>query len=186
MMNDEEINGQLRKGNKKTLQWLFDQYYKQLVHYALKITSDPEASEEIVQDVFVTIWENRKKQEVRSFYAYLSRSVRNKCITYIQSAIKKHEPIEEAMYVMKDEFSSMETEELSLALKEAEMILPDQTRLVFSLSRHTEMTYNEISQELEISVKTVEYHVSRAFKLMRSFLAKKGFEFVLLLLNLVF
>ncbi len=183
-MNDADINVKLRSGDKKALQLLFDQYYTQLVHYALKITSDPQGSEEIVQDVFIAVWKNRKKADIQSYYAYLSRGVRNRCISYIQSSLSNHEPIEGVMYAMRDADDSnpMEVEELAQALKEAEMHLPAQTRLVFSLSRHTELTYPEISTQLNISIKTVEYHISKAFKLMRSFLAKRGFEFVVLLL----
>ena len=183
-MDDVTTSQRLRASDKKALQGLFDQYYVQLVHYALKIISDPAASEEIVQDVFVSIWNNRKKLEVKSFHAYLSRAVRNKCITYIQSAMKDHESIENVMYAVRDETSqsSMELEELTDALKEAENLLPKQTRLVFSLSRHSEMTYNEISKELDISVKTVEYHISKAFKLMREFIASRGFEITLIYL----
>ena len=183
-MTAAELNEKLRSGDKKALQWLFEQYYTQLVQYALKITSDPEASEEIVQDVFVAIWNNRKKSEINSYYHYLSRAVRNRCISYVQAAMKETEPLEEVMYPIEGgaESSDMEVEELAAALKEAEGILPHQTRLVFSLSRHTEMTYNEISQELSISVKTVEYHISKAFKIMRSFLATRGFELMLVLL----
>lgn len=183
-MEDALINKQLRSSDKKALQWLFDEYYVQLVHYALKITSDPAASEEIVQDVFVAIWNNRKKLEINSFHSYLSRAVRNKCITYIQSVIKDHEPIENVMYATREEakLDGVELEELSDTLKEAENLLPEQTRLVFSLSRHSEMTYNEISRELDISIKTVEYHISKAFKLMREFIASRGFEMMLIFL----
>ncbi|MEL7005538.1 MAG: RNA polymerase sigma-70 factor [Bacteroidota bacterium] len=183
-MTDALIGKQLRRGNKEALQWLFDEYYTKLVHYALKITADPESSEEMVQDVFVSVWNNRKKLEVNSFYAYLSRAVRNKCITYIQSAMKHQEPIENVMYATKDNDGqqNLEYDELVDALKEAEQLLPEQTRLVFSLSRHSEMTYNEISQELDISVKTVEYHISKAFKLMREFIASRGFQVSLVIL----
>ncbi|MEM6830504.1 MAG: RNA polymerase sigma-70 factor [Bacteroidota bacterium] len=186
-MDDATICKKLRKNDKNALQWLFDTYYTQLVHYALKITSDPESSEEIVQDVFVSIWNNRKKLEIKSFYSYLSRAVRNKCITYIQSAMNVQEPIENVMYAVKDESSqrTMEVEELTEALKEAEQLLPQQTRLVFSLSRHTEMTYQEISQELDISVKTVEYHISKAFKSIRAFISSRGFEVILIFLMIL-
>ncbi len=187
-MNDTDICKRLRRSDKRSLQWLFDQYYTTLVHYALKITSDPESSEEIVQDVFVSVWNNRKKIEVRSFHPYLSRAVRNKCITYIQAAMKHQEPIENVMYAIRDtnNQNSMELDELTTALKEAENLLPQQTRLVFSLSRHSEMTYSEISKELGISTKTVEYHISKAFKLIRGFIASRGFQvsFVLLMILL--
>jgi len=178
-MTDASICEKLKRDNKEALQYLFDQHYTKLVHYALKITSDAESSEEMVQDVFVSVWNNRKKLEVKSFYAYLSRAVRNKCITYVQSAMKhQKESIENVMYASKDNDSQqdMEFDELADALKEAENLLPKQTRLVFSLSRHSEMTYNEISKELDISVKTVEYHISKAFKLMREFIVSRGFE----------
>ncbi len=186
-MTEAELCDKLNRSDKSALKWLFENYYTKLVHYALKITSDPEASEEIVQELFISIWKNREKLSVDSFYAYLSRAVRNKCITYIQSEFRKTESIESIMYAIEEprNQNDIELDELKGALKEAENILPKKTRLVFSLSRHSEMTYNEISSELEISVKTVEYHISKAFKLMKEFMASRGFEISIIITMLM-
>ncbi|MGB0521979.1 MAG: RNA polymerase sigma-70 factor [Flammeovirgaceae bacterium] len=185
-MTNLEITEKLKKGDKKALNWLFDQYYTKLTHYALKIISDPEASEEIVQDVFISIWKNRHKSAIKEYYPYLSRAVRNKCINYINSSLKnkRHEPIEHALHVVKggDNHNNVEYNELSDALKDAEALLPQQTRLVFSLSRHSELTYAEISTKLDISKKTVEYHISKAFKIMRAFITSRGFLIFITLL----
>ena len=97
-MNDAEICKRLRADDKAALQELFKVHYTQLVHYALKITSDPPSSEEIVQDVFVYVWKNRSRLDVNSFYAYLSRAVRNRCVNYIKSLMKHQEPLENVMY----------------------------------------------------------------------------------------
>ena len=186
-MNDASIREKLKQHDKSALQWLFDQYYTPLVHYALKIIADPESSEEIVQDVFIAIWKNRAKSDIQSYKAYLSRAVRNRCITYIHSAVKHHAPMEHDG-VASQAYShtpSMEYKELADALQEAENRLPKQTRLVFSLSRHSELTYQEISKELDISVKTVEYHISKAFKLIREFIASRGFLLAVLIMTLL-
>ncbi|MEP1097554.1 MAG: RNA polymerase sigma-70 factor [Cyclobacteriaceae bacterium] len=184
-MSEEQILVKLRNGNQTALEKLFEEYYTQLTRYAIKIVSNPEVAEEIVQDVFVSIWNNREKNSILSAQAYLSKAVRNRCINHIKSNFPIHENVESSMHVVSDSSpdSGMETRELSSALAAAERKLPSHTAKVFALSRHTELTYTEISKELDISVKTVEYHISKALKSIKEFLVVNDILFLVFFLN---
>lgn len=187
-MSEKEILAELKSGNQVALKMLFDNFYIELTRYALKIVGNSEVAEEIVQDIFVSIWNNREKSEIEAVRPYLSRAVKNRCINHIKKNHPIHEDIESSMHVSSNNspLDGIEATELQKALKEAESRLPKQTALIFALSRHTELTYPEISKELDISVKTVEYHISKALKSMRGFLSESGILFIILLLLLLF
>lgn len=183
-MSEETILKELQKGSQKALKSLFDSYYQELTRYAIKIIGAPETAEEIVQDVFVSIWKNREKSQIKTARHYLLRAVKNRCINWIKSNQPIHDSIDESMHLRAEIFveADMEYLELEQILELAEKQLSKQTALIFSLSRHTEMTYPEISKELNISVKTVEYHISKALKQMKEFLSQHDVLFLYLLL----
>lgn len=185
-MSEEQILEELRNGNQTALEKLFEAHYTPLTKYAIKIVSNPEVAEEIVQDVFVSIWNNREKNSILSAQAYLSKAVRNRCINHIKSNFPVHESVESSMHVASDSSpeSNLESMELLSALAVAEEKLPPHTARVFALSRHTELTYAEISKELDISVKTVEYHISKALKSIKEFLEKNDILFLVFFCNL--
>ncbi len=181
-MSEEQILAELRSGSQKALRTLFDTYYTRLTHYAIRVIGDPSASEEIVQDVFISVWNNRQKSEIKDANSYLTRAVKNRCINHINANHPIHDEVDNFLSIAAD-FSadtSLESAELAGAIDLAEKQLPKQTALVFGLSRHTELTYPQISEELNISVKTVEYHISKALKLIREFLIQKEILLVLL------
>ena len=147
---------------------LFDRYYPALVRYGIKILGIENVAEEIVQDLFVEIWQKRSKLTIEhSFSAYAHRFARNKCIDYIKSKYHQvqRDTIEPTSQLRISE-DTVESELIGLELAEAiadlENSLPQQTKLVFSLSRHGELTYGQIASQLDISVKTVEYHISKS------------------------
>ena len=186
-MSEESILAELHSGSQKALKTLFDSYYTQLTHYAIRVMGDPSVAEEIVQDVFISVWKNREKTQIDNAKSYLTRAVKNRCINHIKTKHPIHEEAENFLFIETDETadSSLESEELALAIEEAEKRLPKQTALVFALSRHTEMSYLQISKELDISIKTVEYHISKALKSIREFLIEREILTVFLLFNLM-
>ena len=179
-MSEEEVLFELKNGSQAALKTLFDSYYKELTRYAIKIIGNSEAAEEIVQDIFVSVWKNRETSNIEVVRSYLSRAVKNRCINYINKNYPVNESIENSMYVSSGDSPSdgLEASELQKVIKDAEARLPKQTALIFALSRHTELTYPQISKELNISVKTVEYHISKALKSMREFLNDSGILFL--------
>ena len=153
---------------------IFEKFYSPLCNYAFKFLGDKDEAEEIVQDLFLNFWESRKLESVEHKERYLIRSVKFKCIDHLKKSRIKHD------------FSIIDVNDLqaiSAELSEEEVLplltyfaakLPPKTREVFLLSRKSGMTYKQISEELEISVKTVESQMGRALKYMRKLLKEHG------------
>jgi len=151
---------------------LFTEHYKGMYSYACIILKDEAEAEEIVQSVFVKLWEKQSSLQIEtSLKAYLYRMVYNDCMNYIkhQAVVLKFQ--KEKTYAMKNERDSAEykiasaqlNEKLSTALRE----LPEQCRTIFQLSRFEDLKYREIAVQLGISEKTVENQMGKALKTLR-------------------
>lgn len=184
-MSDQDLIQQVINDDQKALRALFDKYYADLVRYAIKITGLETSSEEIVQDIFIKLWEKREQLEIHNVSGYLLRAVKNQCLNFVTSRYHTtvHEDISSSPHLQASSYSAEQTiveVELAAAIAKASDALPEQTALVFSLSRHGEMTYPQIADELNISVKTVEYHISKAIKSIRKDLLSQGFQVTVL------
>ena len=180
---DTELLSALRQGEAAALDTLFRRHYVDLCRVALRIVSDEAAAEDIVQVMFTKLWTRRTKlpAEIPAVGPYLRRSVRNRSLNYLRD--KKRLPIDdgELPELSADERmqpgAALESEELSHRLHRAIDRLPERCRLVFVMSKVEDMSHREIAEGLDISVKTVENQMTRAYKFLRQWLA-----FVLLLI----
>ncbi len=184
---DQEIFNSIKLGDEKALEMLFHDYYEPLCQYAFSFLNDREDAEEVVQNSFVRIWEKRKEISIQtSAKAYLYRMIRNSCLNEIQHQKVKSQHQE----LTKMDSSGMEQAsdamairgELEQKIRFAMEKLPEQCRIVFSLSRFEELKYKEIAAQLNISVKTVENQMGKALKIMRQEL-KEYLPLILLLLE---
>lgn len=169
---EQNLYGALQEGNETAFEMIFKTYYQPLCNYAYSFLNDRDEAEEIVQSSFVSVWEKRHEIEIRtSFKSYLYRMVRNACLNLIkhQRVKQQHAAVsswggEPAHEHVSERVIAHELEHrISLAMKE----LPEQCRLVFQLSRFEELRYQEIADQLNISVKTVENQMGKALKIMR-------------------
>jgi RNA polymerase sigma-70 factor (ECF subfamily) len=150
---------------------LFNELYPQLVFFANKYVGDYPLSEEIVQEVFVRFWLKRDSLEHESLVkSYLYRSVRNSSIDYLRRDKVERQRYNDYIYTTdnRTELKDIISEnELKLKIEIAVSQLPEQCKKIFLMSREEEMTYKEIAADLNLSVKTVEAHISRALKSLR-------------------
>tara|TARA_B100000315_G_C14498761_1_gene551317 strand:+ start:152 stop:733 length:582 start_codon:yes stop_codon:yes gene_type:complete len=169
--NDRLIEG-LKKGDKSIFEEVYREYYIPLCYYSLKYVEKIEDSEEIVQNLFLKLWEKHEELEINSsLKAYLYRAIQN----YALNFLGKKKTIEK--YVLHQEWHSydnsenglqkLETEELSIILRHALLKLPEKRRRIFELSRFDGMKYGKIALQLSISVKTVETQMTKALKYLR-------------------
>jgi len=162
----------IKDGEKSAFSQVFIYYYSDLVTFANTFLHDTDTSEEIVQEVFITLWKNRNKIEITvSLKSFLLKSIQNRCIDRLrhlkirdkyQSTILNH-----PMLFENNTENYILYSELEKSLKSALKKLPDDVSNTFSLSRFEGLTYNEISKKLDISVRTVEVRVSKALVLLR-------------------
>jgi len=151
---------------------LFKMHYSRLCAYANLFLNDPDASEDIVQDVFFKLWKNRDELSIdTTIQSYLFRAVRNGCMNLID-----HITVRETYKVVnQEEIRRAEQEpvnetivsELERRIRETIELLPEERRKVFLLSRFEGLKYREIADQLNISVKTVENQMYQALRFLR-------------------
>ncbi len=173
-MTDSQLYTGIRNGDMKAFDELFRRHYAGLCAFAAQIVPFPEA-ENIVQDIFMTIWE--KKGEIilkHSISTYLYSSVRYRCLTLNSRNSTKAKVYDMLYESLRDKVENPDflmAKELSEKLQEALKNLPESYREAFMKNRFEEMTYQEIADAEKISIKTVEYRISQALKLLRVTLA---------------
>ena len=163
----------LIKGDREAFTQLFKDFYKGLCVNAYRIVGELNDAEEVVQNVFVKIWEKRNELEhIDNIESYLRRSVYNASISFyrrkkLESNYKDLVVIEKAhSYEPFDETINRndEIERLEKAIEN----LPARSKEIFLMSRYELLSYKEIAEKTGITPKGVEFHIVKAFKLLRS------------------
>lgn len=160
---------------------LFKRYYRQLCLYAAHyLKGDIAASEDIVQDCFVKLWQQEAKRDITDKRAFLYSTVRNACIDTLRRQHPEMTSIDpsDLEEIISDE-EAIDRSEQEAKVWETIDALPDRCREVFLMAKRDGMTYNEIADALNISVKTVEHQISKAMKKLRN---NKNLPFVLICL----
>jgi len=163
----------LKEGKETAFEMIFKTYYRPLCNYAYSFLNDKDEAEEVVQSSFISIWEKRNEISIQtSFKSYLYRVVRNACLNVIkhERVKQQHADYEKARGEPSHESvaQAVTASELEQRIYGAMKVLPEQCRLVFQLSRFEELKYQEIADQLNISIKTVENQMGKALKIMRT------------------
>lgn len=171
-VSETDIVQQIKAGDIRSFEQLFHAYCEELVRYATTILKDADEAQDVVQHLFVTLWTKRDTLQVNSsLKSYLYRSVYNSSLNRIKqvSTQQKHE--EYLGYVAHSYGSAasavLESKEVQSAIDNAIAALPDQCRLIFTMSRFEGKKYRQIADELQLSVKTIENQMGKALKHMR-------------------
>lgn len=169
----------IREGDEHAYEIAFLKYYTLLCQYVWKYVRSEELSKEIVQEVFAEVWEGRTNLKVSGHLrGFLFEVARNKALDYIkhQKVVKQY--LAEARQQKKENLYQSfyqedgQSRDFYEAVKAAIDSLPPIGRRIFKLNRDEGLTYQEISEYLNISVKTVETHMRRSLKKLREQLAK--------------
>lgn len=165
----------IEDNNKDAFTDFYSHHFRKLILVSDKYVQSIPAAEEIVQDVFLKIWEEKELlSEIKSISAYLYRSVVNSSINFVnrQKNIEKHH-LKIADHVVIDDAERHEEEnELIVLLYHEIELLPEKCQQVFKLSRLEGLKYRDIALRLNISEKTVENHMGNALKILRSRVSK--------------
>lgn len=170
---EELIIRQLIDGKNEAYRYLFDNYYPLLCHIASQYVQDDFLAETIVGDVIFHLWEVRQSLHIElSLRSYLIRSVRNRCLNYLKSQSVQREQAASSLadlssvsrYLYSDDYplGRLLEKELEREIAQAIERLPESSKRVFKLSRFEGKRYEEIAQELGISINTVKYHIKQA------------------------
>lgn len=174
----DELFELIKLGDQKALELLFAIYFPRLNDFACKVVRDDVISQDIVQEVFVKIWEKRAEIEPINLEAFLFRLVRNRCIDYIKhlkvinnrmqeiQISSKYEELYRIDFVGDEPYVLIE-QELKQKIEKTIDSLPERCREVFILSRMNGLKNKEIAEKLDINIKNVERHLSRAMQSFR-------------------
>jgi RNA polymerase sigma-70 factor (ECF subfamily) len=167
---DNLIVPAIREGNESAFEQVFRFYYAPLCRYAVGIVTEKEEAEEIVQQVFLRVWERRAELNIAvSFKAYLYRSVHNASLNHKQRRKNdvRYDDLQLRVVHAAESSHVMDEKILEKEIEKALLTLPEQCRKIFELSRFEELKYREIAELLNISIKTVENQMGKALRIMR-------------------
>ena len=188
LLSDDLLTKLLKTSDETALKEIYLRHWQSLFQAALRKVRVKEIAEELVQNIFVSLWDRRAIQSIEQLSCYLHTAIKYQVINYLKSKILDKKYLLHAVQQSASEDNSCEsallTHELSLAIDHAIRELPPKTQLVFRLSRYENRSIREISQSMNISEKAVEYHITQSLKIMRLHL-KEFILFELTVLNLL-
>ena len=157
---------------------LYEKYHRPLYHFALKLSKNPHEAEELVQSVFVTVWETRKTIDPeKSFSAYLFSITRNRFYDMLRRRITESCYADYILYrndqTSDDLEKQIENEEINEIIQQLLQQVPERRREIFLLSRDENLTYKQIAEKLQISENTVDTQIRNVLNFLREELPKK-------------
>ena len=164
------------KNDSREAFFIFYQKYLPVVeNFAFSLVKDSEISREISQNVFIKIWDRRKKlDDIESFKSYLFRMTRNAVYDYFHSYRSRTVSFEDMSgrmnisdIIVEDKSCNIDSKNLLMKVLIEMDRLPEKCKKIFIMSRMLGMKNKEIADSLSVSVKTVEYHISNALAILR-------------------
>lgn len=185
MEKAQEYVLKLKLGNEIAFQRIMEHWYSRLFNFAKGYLNDEENVKEVVQDVFIQLWDHRTRlSDDTSLNAYLFTLTRNRCIDFIRRerhVLQFRSDKQEEYIRLTENYNALSDPilddifalELQVEIDSAIDQLPTQCQNVFRLSRTKGLKNREISEKLQISEKTVESHITKALQIIRSTLERK-------------
>ncbi|MFN8254342.1 MAG: RNA polymerase sigma-70 factor [Bacteroidales bacterium] len=163
----------LIEGKEKAFEYIYNKYAAKVYNFCRKLYLSHDDAEEMVQNVFISIWEHREQiNPEKSFDSYLFTITKNRITDLYKKKLVNHAYINYTLNQQKDFEFVTENEilftELNSRLEKAIEKLPDRCKEVFILSRKEEMSYKEIADKLEITESTVNSQITKALKILQS------------------
>lgn len=173
LYTDAELLILLAQDSREAFDMLYHRHWENMYKTAFGILKDSNASKDVVQDIFIWLWQKRAALEIESLPAYLRAAVKFKVANYIRSA-NIRESFFEALGKLTITATApaaeeiVEIKELKAIIINAVELLPDKCRTIYKLSRNEHLTNQQIADRLGLSVKTVEGQMTIALRRIRS------------------
>ena len=171
LLSDETLLKFLKISDELAFKELYLRYWKKLFYSAVNKINCKEVAEDVVQTIFVELWDNRERHSIENISAYLDTAVKYRVINYIKAAISKKSHLTHFIKRQNADENDADlhllVQELNGAIDKAIEQLPQKTQTVFRLSRFGSQSNKEISHIMNLSEKAVEYHITQSLKTLR-------------------
>ncbi|WP_183575037.1 RNA polymerase sigma-70 factor [Mucilaginibacter sp. X5P1] len=186
-MDSTEITAGLTDKTEAAFEHLFKKHFRELHAYGFSLLKDWDAAEEVVQAIFLKLWEKNEWVHIQiSIKSYLYKSVYHDCLNYMRRQKIHLKYQTHTVHAMENRVDNtdgkIKLNEMEQHLSKALDKLPEKCRAIFHLSRFEYLKYHEIANQLEISIKTVETHMGKALRILR----KEMKEFLPLIALMIF
>ncbi|MEM9142833.1 MAG: RNA polymerase sigma-70 factor [Bacteroidota bacterium] len=162
----------IRKGDTRAYGHLFTHYYEWLCNYILKLSGNPSMSEDVVQEVMLALWEKRAQLRITgSVKGYLFTCCRNQFLQQVRKEKRRIDLLDKIQWeVISAEYPEYQEESKPQSQSRLKVLLeklPPKCKEIFIMNKLERKKYREIAEDLDISVKTVENHMSKALRIVR-------------------
>lgn len=169
---DKQLIELIAQGDETAFTAIYNRYYESLCRSGFKRLQNESIVEELVQDVFVNLWNKAGELDPEgNIKSYLFATLRNKVLHELRSSMvmAKHARIicQQQNQFAEDSYSLMHSKHLEEKFESVVKELPPQCREAFTLSRFEELSYKSIAERMDISVNTVEKHIGKALSILR-------------------
>lgn len=172
LYSDKDLVGFLLQDDRRGIEILFKQYYTQLFRFVKLIMKDKAVSEDIVLEVFSNLWKIRYKLPDNVILRpYLFKAAKNQALNKLRKEERNQLIFDYPENIPSNQYETsnlLEAQELKDKINYAIALLPPKCQLIFKLSRYEDMSYREIADHLDISIKTVENQMVKALKNIRA------------------
>lgn len=180
--NDEELLEALRNGDENAFNEIYERFWYRIFLAAYQRLRKKELAQEMVQNLFLKLWEKRASLQIRQLEHYLFASIRHAIIDHInaQLVVNNYREYYTAFTKVEEETTDrmVALDEVSEALEEALTRLPEKSQEVFRLSRLNHWPVDKIANHLDLSTKTVQYHLTKSLKFLRAHLKEFTVSFL--------
>ncbi|MBN8850288.1 MAG: hypothetical protein BGO55_32750 [Sphingobacteriales bacterium 50-39] len=173
-LDDQDLFLFLQRGDEKAFSEIYRRYWEKLVAIGYFHTRDKQMAEEVVSDVLVGLWNRRQELEVRSLSAWLGTAVKYSVFKVMVRHQRRQDILQGQSGVEEDDETQKKLDARFMRefLDGVIEALPEKTRLVFKFSREEQLSVGEIAEKMELSPKSVEYHITKALKTLKSYIRK--------------
>ena len=171
--SDQELLSLLKEGDRVSFTEIYNRYWEKMASYAIRLTKSEDEAADIVQEIFVSLWNRSETVEVKgTLISYLIKATRNLSLRYMEKNIARNSFLERLSIQQRNGVSEIVegiiVKELQLDIDRAVATLPAKMQQIYLLSRNEQRSYREIAQLLGIAEGTVKKQISNALKIISS------------------
>lgn len=175
LLSDKQLFKEVSEGDERAFQHIFTRYYPRMISFAGMMVKSPYAAEEIVQEVFIRLWEQRDLlAEVKSPENFVFIVIRNHTFNYLRAAANEQNRREQLWEALQqraaDETITLEMQEADQFFEKILAKLSPQQQKIFRMSREEGFSHQQIADELQLSKDTVKKHIANSLKVFKSYL----------------